>query len=297
MSAVVKLSAELKTWIVNNLDRGCAPEQLIQGMIGQNFQPAIARSLVEAFEHARKAGRPIDGDTLTLETQAAFDYSAPRLKAGNALETDDRIIRVAMRMQRPMVAVLDNVLAADECDELIELARPRLTPSTVVDPVTGANTIAAHRNSEGMFFRLEETPLIARLDRRISQLMNSPLRHGEGLQVLRYGPGTQSTPHFDFLIPSNPANRQSLERSGQRISSLVIYLNDVPAGGETVFPEAALSVCARRGSAVYFEYCDHAGQLDHLTLHAGAPVICGEKWAVTKWMRQRPFVSAVARGQ
>lgn len=294
MSAVVKLSAELKTWIVSNLDRGCAPEQLIQSMIGEKFQPAIARSLVAAFEQARKAGQPISGDTLTLETQVAYDYNPPRLRPGNALQTDDRLIRVAMRMQRPMIAVLENVLAAEECDQLIALARPRLTPSTVVDPVTGANTIAAHRNSEGMFFRLEETPLIAKLDRRISQLMNSPLRHGEGLQVLRYGPGTQSTPHYDFLIPSNPANRQSLERSGQRISSLVIYLNDVPEGGETVFPEAALSVCARKGNAVYFEYCDGAGQLDHLTLHAGAPVIRGEKWAVTKWMRQRPFVSASA---
>lgn len=294
MSAVVKLSAELKTWIVNNLDRGCAPEQLIQSMIGEKFQPAVARSLIEAFERARKAGQPIAGDTLTLETRPAYDYAAPRLESGNVIKTDDRTIRVAMRMQRPIVAVLENVLAADECDQLVELARPRLTPSTVVDPLTGANTVAAHRNSEGMFFRLEETPLIAKLDHRLSQLMNAPVRHGEGLQVLRYGPGTQSTPHFDFLIPSNPANRQSLERSGQRISSLVIYLNDVPEGGETVFPEAALSVCARKGSAVYFEYCDGAGQLDQLTLHAGAPVICGEKWAVTKWMRQRPFVSAPA---
>jgi prolyl 4-hydroxylase len=152
--------------------------------------------------------------------------------------------------------------------------------------------VAAHRNSEGMFFRLEETPFIASLDRRVSQIMGMPVSHGEGLQVLRYGPGTQSTPHFDFLAASNPANQQSIARSGQRVSSLVIYLNDVPGGGETAFPEAGLSVCARRGSAVFFEYCDSRSQVDPLSLHAGAPVTSGEKWALTKWMRQRPFISA-----
>ncbi len=69
-------------------------------------------------------------------------------------------------------------------------------------------------------------------------------------------------------------------------------MSDVPAGGETVFPEAGVSVCPQKGNAVYFEYSNSLGQLDHRSLHAGAPVTAGEKWAVTKWMRSRPFVMA-----
>jgi prolyl 4-hydroxylase len=76
------------------------------------------------------------------------------------------------------------------------------------------------------------------------------------------------------------------------VSTLIIYLNDVEEGGETVFPESGLSVSPRQGSGLYFEYCNHLGQLDPLSLHAGAPVIAGEKWIVTKWMRQRRFVPA-----
>ena len=98
---------------------------------------------------------------------------------------------------------------------------------------TGENRMAVHRNSEGMFFSLGETPLVAALDARFSRIMNLPVEHGEGLQVLRYGPGTHSSPHFDFLVPGNAANEESLRRSGQRVSSLVAYLNAVPAGGET----------------------------------------------------------------
>jgi prolyl 4-hydroxylase len=293
MSVVVKLSSELKAWITHNLDRGCAPAQLTQSMIGEKFEPSIAHGVIEAFVHARAVGEPITGDSLNLEAPATrYSYETPRLPAGNVIRAADRSVPVMQRLQRPIIAVLADVLDAEECEQLMELARPRLTPSTVVDPESGANRVTQHRNSEGMFFRLNETPFITRLDRRISQLMNSPLDHGEGLQVLRYGPGSQSTPHFDFLIPSNAANEQSLARSGQRISSLVIYLNDVPSGGETVFPEVGLSVCPHKGHAVYFEYCNSRNELDPLTLHAGAPVTTGEKWAVTKWMRQRRFVSA-----
>jgi prolyl 4-hydroxylase len=143
-----------------------------------------------------------------------------------------------------------------------------------------------------MFFRPAETPLIALLDRRVADLMNCPLENGEGLQVLRYGAGGHTAPHFDFLIPSNPTNEASLKRSGQRLSTLMIYLSDVTRGGETVFPEVGLAVTPRKGNAVYFEYANSRQQLDARSLHAGAPVIEGEKWAVTKWMRTRPFVAA-----
>jgi prolyl 4-hydroxylase len=72
----------------------------------------------------------------------------------------------------------------------------------------------------------------------------------------------------------------------------MVYLNDVPGGGGTVFPEVGLSVSPRRGNAVYFEYANSRQQVDSSSLHAGAPVIEGDKWVVTKWMRSRRFVPA-----
>jgi len=241
---------------------------------------------------AHNSGVPLSGDTVSVEMPTpAYQYDRPRIGAGSTIRTQDRAVRVQMRLERPVVVVLADVLSAAECERLIALARPRLTPSTIVDPATGSDQVVEHRNSEGMFFRLQETPFIAALDERLSHIMNSPVEHGEGLQVLRYGPGNRSTPHFDFLQPVNGANERSLMRSGQRISSLVVYLNDVPSGGETTFPRIGLSVCPQQGNAVYFEYCNSLNQLDPLSLHAGAPVLAGEKWAVTKWMRQRRFVS------
>ena len=71
----------------------------------------------------------------------------------------------------------------------------------------------------------------------------------------------------------------------------MIYLNTVESGGETVFPEIGLAVSAKKGNAAYFEYGNSLRQVDPKSVHAGAPVYAGEKWAVTKWMRERRFIS------
>ena len=68
-----------------------------------------------------------------------------------------------------------------------------------------------------------------------------------------------------------------------------MYLNDVAEGGETTFPSIHLTVSPKKGSAVYFEYCNSRGQVDPLSLHAGQPVLQGEKWIATKWMRERKY--------
>jgi prolyl 4-hydroxylase len=293
MRVSVNIKPQLRSWIEHNLDRGCPPAQLIEGLVAQRYDPPIAQGLVRAFVDARGAGTRLTADTLRLEIpETDYANEPPRMAPGHSLQTADRVVSVLARVARPVIAVLANVMSGEECEQLIALARPRLRPSTVLDPVSGQHGVAEYRNSETMFFLPGETPLVAALETRFAALMNMPLEHGEGLQILRYGPGNQYAPHHDFLVPRNEASEQSLRRSGQRVSSLVVYLNDVPGGGETTFPHAGLSVSPLRGNAVYFEYCNSRGQVDAASLHAGAPVTSGEKWAATKWMRERPFRAA-----
>lgn len=298
MNALVRFSPELREWIAYNLARGCAHAGLITSMCAQGFQEPVARGLVDAFAQALARGEALPAESVVLDLADATSHGYTpgpwRLPAGNRVHAADREVDVLMRLQKPRVALLGNVLDSEECASVIALGTPRLAPSTVVDPVSGIDRVAGHRSSEGMFFGLCETPFIARIDARLSALMGMPLEHGEGLQLLRYQPGCHSSPHFDFLVPQNERNRASIARSGQRISTLVVYLNDVQGGGATDFPELGLGVTPHRGNAVYFEYTDASGQLDHATLHAGAAVDDGEKWVLTKWMRERPFVSAAA---
>jgi prolyl 4-hydroxylase len=296
MQTPIRLTPQLRDWLSHNINRGVPPAPLARAMAAQGFDPAAAATIAGVFWAAVAAGAAQPGLTLDAD-QVAAAYRMPpsRLPAASTIMAGERRVPVVLRLaqpSQPSLTVLDNVLSDDECAQLIAAATPRLRPSTIVDPATGKDSQSAARSSEGMFFRLAENALVERLDRRLSALMQLPLEHGEGLQVLRYPAGAQSTPHYDFLMPTSDANRASLARSGQRVSTLIVYLNAVERGGETVFPESGLEVAPRRGSALYFEYCNADGQLDPQSLHAGAPVLAGEKWIVTKWMRQRAFVSA-----
>jgi prolyl 4-hydroxylase len=294
MGAVVHFPPQLKEWLIHNIKRGAPAASLISAMTTQGFTNEIATALVGAFLSAASSGKPFPSDSIEVDqsTSDEYRYEAVRFASGNVIKTGDRSVRVAMRAASPAIAVFDNFLSLDECDQLIAMARPRLSPSTITDPMTGKTVVSENRSSDGMFFGTGENALLSQIEQRIADLIRMPIENGEGLQVLNYQPGAQSSPHFDFLTPGNAENTASIARSGQRVSTMVIYLNDVPDGGGTSFPEAGITVMPKKGSALYFEYCNSLNQLDGKSLHAGMPVIDGEKWVATKWMRQKKFVPA-----
>jgi prolyl 4-hydroxylase len=293
VSLVVRFSPELVPWLDEAFAAGKPEAELVSTMAAEGMNAAVARAIVAAFVAARRAGTAPPRDALVIdEAQLEYVDEPSRLAQRTRFTIEGRTVRVLCRIERPCAAVLAGVLSPDECDRVIRLAEPRLAPSTVVDPATGEDIVASYRGSFGMFFRPREDAFIAALDARLSAIMGMPGEHGEGLQVLHYPAGAGSAPHYDFLEPSNAANRASLARSGQRVSTLVAYLNDVECGGETTFPHLGWAVSPERGNAVYFEYTNSIGQVDRRTLHAGNRVITGHKWVLTKWMRERPFVTA-----
>ena len=289
MNAITQLPAEWQHWIQENLARGCAPQSLIDDMVRNHFDPVFARAAVNGVMSGPFVAPVAAVAAVQAKPASGYTYETPRLHAGNLIRTSDRDVRIVTRVQRPMIAVLDGVLSEEECDELIRRSSDKMRRSTTVDPLTGKHEVIADRSSEGTFFQLNADPFIARLDRRISEVMNWPVENGEGLQILHYGTGGEYKPHFDYFPPEDPGSQVQMTIGGQRVSTMVMYLNEVEEGGTTIFPEIGLEVVPKKGSAVYFEYTNSHGQLDKLTLHGGSPVTRGEKWIVTKWMRQRRY--------
>jgi len=199
----------------------------------------------------------------------------------------DRDVRVLLQMRLPRVVVFGGLLSDDECERLVAAARPRLARSETVQQATGGSQVHATRTSRGMFFLREEDELVARIERRIAALLRWPLARGEGLQVLHYAPGARYEPHHDYFDPAQPGTARIVERGGQRVATVVMYLNTPQRGGATTFPEVGLEVGAVRGNAVFFSY-DRPDPAT-LSLHAGAPVLEGEKWVATKWLREHEF--------
>ncbi len=67
--------------------------------------------------------------------------------------------------------------------------------------------------------------------------MNWPVDHGEGIQVLHYASGAEYRAHFDYFPVEQTGSSTHLATGGQRVATLVMYLNNVEQGGETFYPE------------------------------------------------------------
>ena len=203
------------------------------------------------------------------------------------IDAGDRVVDVIATLTLPRVVVLGQLLSDDECDALVAAARPRMARSLTVQTQTGGEELNPDRTSHGMFFNRGEGELINRIEARIARLLNWPVDHGEGMQVLHYRPGAEYKPHYDYFDPAEPGTPTILRRGGQRVATLVMYLNEPARGGGTTFPDVGLEVAPVRGNAVFFSY-DRPHPATG-TLHGGAPVIEGEKWVATKWLRERVF--------
>ena len=99
--------------------------------------------------------------------------------------------------------------------------------------------------------------------------------------------GAEYKPHFDYFDPVEPGTPSILKRGGQRVATIVMYLAEPEKGGGTTFPDVSLVVAPKRGNAVFFSY-DRPHPVTR-TLHGGAPVLAGEKWIATKWLREGRF--------
>lgn len=203
---------------------------------------------------------------------------------GSSVTIDGHTVHVLTELRDPRLVVFGNLLTPEECNELIASAGSRLERSTVTDG--NDSSISQVRTSSGMFFERGETPLCARIEARIAALLDWPVEYSERMQVLRYGKEQQYEPHHDYFEPPEGAWAPVFRDGGQRVGSVVIYLNTPAVGGSTVFPDIPLEVRAVAGNAVFFAY-DKADASSR-TLHGGAPIGEGEKWAAVKWFRQGP---------
>ncbi|AEI78492.1 prolyl 4-hydroxylase alpha subunit [Cupriavidus necator N-1] len=278
-------SPELEQWLARHIAQGFAADALVLSMLRSGYDEAFARRAVaSAFAQGADGAAP----ARPAPARPAATAGTPAVYAADG---GDRQVPILFRLASPQVQLFQQLLTDDECDALVALSRGRLARSPVVNPDTGDENLIDARTSMGAMFQVAEHALIARIEARIAAVTGVPAEHGEGLQILNYKPGGEYQPHFDYFNPQRPGEARQLSVGGQRIATLVIYLNTPEAGGATAFPRVGLEVAPVKGNAVYFSYLLPDGTLDERTLHAGLPVASGEKWIATKWLRERPYRS------
>ncbi|MBC5765569.1 2OG-Fe(II) oxygenase [Ramlibacter albus] len=278
-----QVTPELRKWIVEQAQAGHSAESVLKAMIASGWTEDVA---VDAMESTLRGH--LNEQAVAQGLPAAVPVPEPDVAESPLyLDVGDRKVSVLQSMHDPRVIVFGGLLSDQECDELIELAKPRMARSLTVATKTGGEEVNADRTSNGMFFQRGENELCRRIEERIGRLVNWPVENGEGLQILQYMPGTEYKPHYDYFDPKEPGTPTILKRGGQRVGTIIMYLAEPEKGGGTVFPDVHLEVAPKRGNAVFFSY--ERAHPTTKSLHGGAPVLAGEKWIATKWLRERKF--------
>lgn len=183
----------------------------------------------------------------------------------------------------PPIFVVDNFLTPAECDFLIEASNDALGPAPVVGK--GSGEVSPSRTSSTCYLAREDLPEYLR---KVCLLTGKPPEHCELPQVGRYLPSQQYLQHFDAFDLSNEDGRRFASNGGQRTVTVLVYLNDVPRGGATSFPNLNIEVRPRRGMALVFFPSTLDGLLDKMALHAALPAV-DVKYVSQVWIRQSNY--------
>lgn len=158
-----------------------------------------------------------------------------------------------------------DALSPDECARYIarfDAAAPEQAP---VITARGVEVDLAVRNNLRVMWddADEANALVARVRPPATWKTERLVGGNPRLRLYRYEPGEQHTAHWDTVV----------ELAGGVASriTLVVYLNDGFAGGETEFPELGKVITPARGMALLFQ---------HRVLHAALTPASGVKYVL-----------------
>lgn len=183
----------------------------------------------------------------------------------------------------PPLYIVDNFLSEEECDYLIEYSKTKEMHVSAVVNENDTSVSTNTRKSNSIFLPYEDN--IQFIKERVENLVQRDGSTFEDLQLTKYTENGFYKAHYDTFESTTPEGKKSLENGGQRIATILIYLNKVEKGGATYFPKLKKRFIPKKGRAVIFFPASIDGKEDKMTLHR-AEKVHGEKWVSQIWVRQ-----------
>lgn len=174
------------------------------------------------------------------------------------------------------------LLSRQECAEVMEAIDHGLVPSTVTRGPSD------YRTSRTCHLQGIAPALTRQLDHRFADMLGVDPALSEPLQGQRYDPGEYFKAHTDWFAPGTKEYQLNTQPGGQRTWTIMVYLNSVPLGGETVFERLGRAFTPVPGLALAWNNLHPDGSPNHATLHEAMPVEEGRKYVITKWFRAEP---------
>jgi prolyl 4-hydroxylase len=181
--------------------------------------------------------------------------------------------------------IVSNVLTPEECKYIIDKATPLFSRSTVVG-IEGADS---SRTSQSAWIPKTD-PVAQKVFAKALEYSGKTMADCEDLQVVKYEPNTYYREHHDSCCDGSQGCIDFEKEGGQRVATLLVYLNSDFTDGETHFPNLDLKLKADPGSAILFRPLGSDEAKCHpKALHAGLPISSGVKYVCNAWVRENKF--------
>jgi 2OG-Fe(II) oxygenase superfamily len=185
--------------------------------------------------------------------------------------------------------VIENFITPEECQILYDHGKPRLRRATVAGE-DGRSLVSESRKAQQASYNLVDNnpndPLRG-LKERVLSITNHHAGYDlqpdgqEDFTIIQYNKADEYVPHCDGNCDGSPY------KLGGRVATAVMYCQAATKGGGTTFTKADVYVKPKPGMATFFSYKGPDGMMeDGFTEHSGCPVLEGEKWITTAWMRE-----------
>ena len=181
--------------------------------------------------------------------------------------------------------VIHNGFISDkEGKYILDMAKPIFRESKLVsgfsDSVRKSQTAWLDKNDH----------VIGTVIKRVCDITNIPFENAEKMQVVKYEPNGFYIDHFDASCDDRKECVEFEKNGGQRILTMIIYLNDDFTGGTTRFKNLQTEFQPVKNNGLLFYSLQKDGDKCHpLSLHSGMPVKTGEKYIANIWLRERPY--------
>ncbi|XP_033216387.1 prolyl 4-hydroxylase subunit alpha-2-like [Belonocnema kinseyi] len=185
----------------------------------------------------------------------------------------------------PRIVVYHDVIHEDEIEAFKRLAKPKLKSAKVRNFATGKKEPSTGRIAKNAYLENDENEHIQLLRRRVQHMTGLTVDTAERLHISYYTIGGFYLPHFDAV---HEEDKNSLKEfgTGNRIATVLFYMNDVAKGGSTVFPALNFTIKPKKGSAVFWYNLKRNGEIEYLAVHGACWVLSGTKWISTIWLHE-----------
>lgn len=192
----------------------------------------------------------------------------------------------------PEIYYIDKFITNREIEYIISEAKDKLKKAKVSFLNKDKNKYKNYkgRTNRSYWLPKDSDPIVLKLCKRIAKEINCDWKNFENYQVIHYGPSEEYQYHYDAYDKNDSEKyKEFCGERGNRLKTVLVYLNDVEEGGGTGFKNIGKGetiIDPIKGRMVVFENVNKNNIRYKRSLHSGLPVIKGEKWAFNLWLRE-----------